>query len=200
MNTNRIKLIKELRQRTSISLRICREVLNQSDWNIEDAIVILQKMGEVNKVNKLNKSKAGVLHTYLHHNNKVAVLLEVNCATDAVANTDKFQQFCENVALHIASESPDYLSVNDIPVHVIDKQREIFLAQVPSHIPPHKVEHVINGKLKKWFGRVVLVEQKSIIVNKKTIEQMRIDLVQQLKENIIIRRFIRWELGDDIIR
>jgi len=194
----KLQLIRELRQRTSASLSLCKRALVQSNWDIEEAIINLQKMGEISKAKRAGKAtNAGMLYTYLHHNNQIAVLIEVNCETEFSARTDEFCEFCENLALHIASEAPDYLSVNDIPERVLTKQREIFAAQVPEKVSENKVEHIINGKLKKWFGQVCLVEQKSVTVNKKTIEQMRADLVQQISENVIIKRFIRWELGDE---
>lgn len=194
----KLQLIRELRQRTNVSLSLCKRALVQSDWDVEEAIVNLQKMGEVGKAKRAGKAtNAGMLYTYLHHNNQIAVLVEVNCETEFSARTDQFREFCENLALHIASEAPDYLSVNDIPEDVMIKQREIFAAQVPDKASESKVEHIINGKLKKWFGQVCLVEQKSVTVDKKTIEQMRADLVQQISENVIIKRFIRWELGDE---
>lgn len=193
----KLQLIRELRQRTNVSLSLCKRALIQSDWDIDGAIVNLQKMGEVSKVKRSSKvTNAGRLHSYLHHNSRIAVLVEVNCETEASACTDVFREFCENLSLHIASESPDYLSVNDIPEKILVKQREIFAAQVPESVAEIKVEHIINGKLKKWFRQVCLVEQKSVTIDKKTIEQMRADLVQQISENVIIKRFVRWELGE----
>ena len=197
----KLQLIRELRERTSVSLSLCKRSLVQTDYDIEEAIVALQKMGEASKVKRSGKSaKEGrvvtKVHTYNHHNNKIAVMVEVNCETEASARTDQFIEFCENLTLQVASAAPDYLSVNDIPEAVMAKQREIFSAQVPKGVPEGKVDHVINGKLKKWFGEVCLVDQKSVMVNKKTVEQLRSDLVQQIEENVVIKRFVRWELGE----
>ncbi len=194
----KIQLIKELRRRTNVSLSQCKRVLIQKNYDIEEAIIGLQKLGEVNKAKRAQKeTNAGRLQCYLHHDGRIAVLVEVNCETDISARTNEFCEFCENLTLQVASEDPEYLSVNDIPDKVIAKQREIFAAQVPKDVPKNKVAHIINGKLKKWFGQVCLVDQKSIIIDKKTVEQMRSDLVQQLDENVIIKRFVRWELGDE---
>lgn len=192
----KLQLIKELRQRTDVSLGLCKKVLEQSDWDVDGAILCLQKLGEISKAKRAGKvTDAGLLHSYLHHNNQIAVLVEVNCETSFSARTDQFHEFCENLALQVASEAPDYLSINDISDKTLAKQKEIFTGQVPKNVPTNKIEHIINGKLKKWFGQVCLVEQKSVIVDKKTIEQMRADLVQKIGENVIIKRFVRWELG-----
>lgn len=193
----KIQVIKELRERTSVGLGLCKKALEQSNWNVDEAIVCLQKMGEVGKTKRAGKeTNNGLVQTYMHHDGRIAVLVEVNCESDFSARSDPFKEFCDNLTLQIAGASPDYLSVNDIPADVLAGQREIFAAQVPERVPKNKIEHIINGKLKKWFGQVCLVDQKSVIVDKKTIEQLRADLVQMIGENVIIKRFVRWELGD----
>ena len=195
----KLQLIKELRERTSVSLHLCKKALEQTNYDVEEAIVALQKMGELRAAKRAGKqTNAGKIQVYLHHNGSIAVLVEVNCETDFSARSEPFVEFCESLALQIASASPDYLSVNDIPDDVMSKQREIFAAQVPPKVPENKVDHIINGKLKKWFADVCLVEQKSVIVEKRTIEQMRSDLVQKIGENVVIKRFVRWELGDGL--
>jgi len=193
----KIQLIKELRERTSVSLAFCKQALIKANWDVESAIVELQKMGELRKSKRAGQAtNAGQIKSYVHHNGQIGVLVEVNCETDFSSRSEPFMEFCENLSLQIASSSPDYLSVNDIPEKVMTKQREIFLAQVPKKVPENKVEHIINGKLKKWFAEVCLVDQKSVIVDKRTVEEMRSDLVQVIGENVIIKRFVRWELGE----
>ena len=194
----KLQLIKELRERTSVSLSLCKRALVQADYDIEDAIVALQKMGELRKSKRAGKdTSAGLVQAYTHHNDQIGVLVEVNCETPFAARSEPFKEFCDHLSLQIASAAPDYLSVNDIPEKVMAKQKEIFLAQVPEGVPENKVEHIVNGKLKKWFGEVCLVDQKSVMVDKKTVEDMRSDLVQKIAENVIIKRFLRWELGDE---
>jgi len=190
-----IDKIRELRERTSVSLALCKGALTKSNWDVEEAIIVLQKMGELRKGKRAAKvTNAGLIKSYVHHNGQIGVLVEVNCETDFSARSEPFSEFCENLSLQIASAAPDYLSVNEIPDNVMAKQKEIFLAQVPEKVPENRVEHIINGKLKKWFADVCLVDQKSVMVDKMTIEQMRANLVQQIGENVIVKRFVRWDL------
>lgn len=190
-----IEKIKELRARTFISLGKCKKALQESDGDVEKAIVWLQKQGELRQPKAKGEDiKNGQIYSYTH-DNKIGVLVEVNCQTESAARHELFTSFCETVALQVAAMSPQYLASSDVPKEKDKKQREIFSAQVPSKIPENRVDHIINGKMKKWFGEVCLLEQKSVVESGKTIDQLRAALVMQLNEDIIVRRFVRWELG-----
>lgn len=191
-----IKDIKELRNRTNISLDLCKKALLEAG-TIEEAIVLLQKWGELRSAKAAqNEAREGLIYSYTHHNGKTACLVEINCQTDFASRSSEFKTFCENVALQIAATNPKYLSVNDIPDAVIEKQKEICLAQIPEKMPEDKRPHILNGKLKKWFGEVCLVDQKSVIESGKTVEQLRAELVTKISENVVIRRFVNWTIGE----
>jgi len=196
---NKVKKLKELRARTKgIGLFYCKKSLEESDWDIEEAVVLLQKWGEL-KVDKRARKETnhGLIYSYVHHNNQVAAMVEVNCESDFAACNQLFRDFCEALAMQVVSASPEYLSVNEIPAAVLAKQTEIFAAQVPEKVPEDRIPNIINGKLSKWFGQVCLVDQQSVIEKKMTIEQLRARLVQQIGENVVIKRFARWEIGDE---
>ena len=191
-----ISLIKELRARTHVSLGKCKKALEQTNGDIETAIVELQKAGLLKVAERSKKeAKEGQIFTYVH-GCKIGVMVEVNCETDFSARNELFTNFCEAVALQIAAMNPPYLSTSDVPDDIEKQQREIFLAQVPPKAPENKIEHIVNNKMKKWYGEVCLLDQKSVVdSNNKTIEQLRADLVMQIGENVVVRRFMRWELG-----
>lgn len=192
-----MELIKQLRERTNVSLGLCKKAIEEVG-TVEDAIVLLQKWGEV-KSAKAAKHEAneGAVYSYTHHNGRVACLVEVNCQTEFGALSDEFKEFCDVVALQIVAMSPKYLSINDIPEQELEVRRDIFKAQVPEKVPEDRIPHVINGKMNKWFSEVCLINQKAVASeDSKTIEQLRQDLVAKISENIIIKRFVRWEVGE----
>lgn len=195
-----IDKIKELRSRTFISLGKCKKALTEADGDVDKAIELLQKWGELRQPKAKNEDvKEGQIYSYTH-DGKIGVMVEVNCQTESAARHELFTAFCEAVALQVAAMAPKYLASSDVPQDEDKKQREIFAAQVPSKVPEDKIDHIINGKMKKWFGEVCLLEQKSIVENGKTIDQLRAALVMQLNEDIVVKRFIRWELGQNETR
>jgi len=195
-SSEKVKRLKETRERTFLGMGECRKALEESNWDVEDAIVLLQKMGVLKSAEKgKREAKCGLVYSYIHHDGSVGTMVEVNCETEFVAKNSMFKDFCEKVALQIVAESPEYLSVNEIGEEAIAKQQDIFTAQIPEKVPAERRAGVLTGKMKKWYERVCLVDQKSVTENSKTIEQMRANLVHQLGENIVIKRFVRWEVG-----
>lgn len=192
-----IEKIKELRQLTNVSLGECREALQKANGNLEEAIVLLKKSGQL-KAEKMRRNEAteGRLYVYCHHDNKQACMVEVNCQTDFASNTQEFKDFCETVALQIISMSPRWLTSAEVPDSVLQSQREICETQVPANAPEDKKEHIVNQKLKKWFSEVCLMEQKSVVESGKTIENLREDLVQKIQENVLVKRFVHWKTGE----
>lgn len=190
--------IKELRERTNISLAKCKQAIELSNGNIDEAIVWLQKQGLTDSSKKSGRTaNEGLIHSYIHMG-KVGVLLEVNCETDFASRSEHFKKFADNVALQIAAMSPEYVSVNLVPENLIAEQKEIFLAQMNNGgkpKPQNIIDKMLAGKLDKYFSEICVLNQTSVMDSSKTIEQMRIELVSQLGENVIIRRFTRWEIG-----
>lgn len=190
-----IEKIRELRDRTNVGLSDCKKALKTAHGDIEKAIIELKKQGKIKAAKMRSKeAKEGRLYTYLHHDGKNACMVEVNCQTDFSANTDQFEAFCEAVALQIISMEPEWLTSADVPDEVVQVQREIFSTQV-AKVPDDKKEHVINQKLKKWFSEVCLMDQKAVTASGKTIEGLREELVQQIQENVIVKRYVHWKLG-----
>lgn len=192
-----IEKIKQLRNATHVSLTKCKEALELVNWDVKDAIVELQKMGVLKaQASSSRAAREGVIKTYVHPGGRVAVMVEVNCETDFTARNELFEKFCENLSLQITAMNPVFLSTCDIPEEIDQKQRDIFRAQASGEVPENKVEHVINGKMKKWYSEVCLMEQKSVVDDSgSTVEQCRANLVMQTGENIVVKRFVRWELG-----
>jgi len=187
--------IRELRQRTNVGLADCKKALETARGDVEKAIVELKKAGKIKAAKMRSKeAKEGRIYTYLHHDGKQACMVEVNCQTDFSANTDQFEAFCEAVALQIISMEPEWLTSADVPDDIVAVQREIFETQV-TKVPDDKKEHVVNQKLKKWFYEVCLMDQKAVTASNKTIEGLREELVQQIQENVVVKRYVHWKLG-----
>jgi elongation factor Ts len=191
-----IELIKELRTRTNAPMGECKSALTEAGNNIEEAIVVLKKRGLISAAKKAEReAKAGKIVSYIH-NGKIAVLVEVNCETDFVASNEMFQEFCDNVAMQVAAMNPQFLNFETVDPNCLVKQKEVFAAQVPASVPESRVQNVLDGKLKKWMTEVCLMNQKPVADEKaKDVEQLRTDLVMKLGENIVVRRFVRWELN-----
>lgn len=191
-----IKKVKQLREMTYVSLAKCKEALEKSNWDVEPAVVELQRMGALKaRSSARRETREGAIRTYVH-GERIAVMVEVNCETDFTARNELFSKFCDHLAMQIAAMHPMYLTTSDVPVEIEANMRSIFRDQVPDSVPDSRVNHIVNGKMKKWYTEVCLMEQKSVVDDKgQTIEQCRANLVMQTGENIVVKRFVRWELG-----
>lgn len=189
-----IEKLKELREKTNVSMNACRKALEESSGDMDKAIKILKTKSLMVAGDVSEKSTSeGKICSYIHPGNKLAVLLEVQCETDFAARSEDFNQFCESVYLQIAGMSPIYLSRDQVDDDKYKDQREIFTAQVKDK--PEKIqEKIIEGKFNKWFGDVCLLEQKLVQDNDKTVKQLRDELIGKLRENVVIKRFVRWEI------
>lgn len=190
--------IKELRERTGAGVMDCKRVLNETGGDVEKAVVELQKKGLAKAAKKATRIAAeGIVYSYIHPGSRVGVLVEVNCETDFVARNEDFLTFTEDVAMQIAAMSPSYVKVEDIVEADREAQREIFKAQAEkSGKPANIAEMMVEGKLKKWAKEICLYEQPFIKEDKKTIDQIRTALVAKTGENVSVRRFVRWEVGE----
>jgi elongation factor Ts len=192
-----IEKIKEVRERSGVGLGKCKKALVQCGGNVEEALVQLQKDGLLKAASNKKETREGYIYNYVHPDNQLFAIVEVNCQTDFCSRNDDFREFAQQCALQIASMAPKYLTSGDVPQEMLDSQREIFKAQVPEKVPADKVDHVINGKMKKWFSEVCLMDQKSVVVpGGTTMEQLRANLVMKVGENVVVRRFIRWKVGE----
>jgi elongation factor Ts len=193
------KDVKELRDRTGAGMLACRDALKEADGDIERAVEILRAKGEASAAKRAGaEASEGVIQSYIHANNKIGALVEVDCQTDFVARNEKFIEFCRDVALHVAA-APGVVAINDDEVPVEDREREVRIATEQAADRPENVrERVVQGKLDKWLDEVVLLRQKHVNEDKhggKTIEELRLALSAETRENIVIRRFSRFAVG-----
>ncbi len=189
--------VKELREKTGAGMMDCKKALTESGGDFEKAIDCLRQKGLASASKKAGRTASeGLISSYIHLD-KIGVLVEVNCETDFVAKTDDFRELVKDISLHIAAANPTYLSREDVPQDVLEREKDIYRAQVTNK-PPQIVEKIVEGKLDKFFTDACLLDQ---IFVKDPEQKLKIkDIVTQkiakLGENIVIRRFARFQLGD----
>jgi elongation factor Ts len=193
-------MIKDLRERTGSGMSDCKKALVECDGDTEKAIEFLRKKGLAKAAKKAGRIAAeGLVTSYIHGGGRIGVLVEVNCETDFVARNDDFQTFTKDVAMQIAAMNAQYVSADDIPAGVVEKERVIRTAQAKeSGRPDNVIEKIIDGQLRKWKQEICLVDQAWVKDNDKTIGALTQELIAKLGENIRIRRFVRFELGEGL--
>ena len=192
------KDVKALRDRTGAGVLACREALSEAGGEIEQAVEILRSRGEAQAAKRAGEeAREGVIQSYIHSGNKIGVLVEVDCQTDFVARNEKFIEFARDLALHIAAAAPLAITEEDVPAE--DREREQRIATEQASDRPENVrERIVTGKLDKWLDEVVLLRQKHVNEDKhggKTIEDLRAELANETRENVVIRRFARFAVG-----
>ncbi len=192
--------VKELRERTGAGMMECKKALVETDGDIDAAIEHLRKTGMAKADKKAGRTAAeGLVAIKLSGDGKRAAIVEVNCETDFVARNEDFTAFAKEVALHIAATGPKYVSFDEIPEADVAKEKEIFAAQMRAEGKPEAViEKIVVGKIKKWASEVCLDQQPWFRDADKTVEQVIKQLIGTVGENIKIRRFVRWELGEGL--
>ncbi|MEZ4384445.1 MAG: translation elongation factor Ts [Nannocystaceae bacterium] len=191
--------IKTLRERTGSGLMACKKALQETDGDLEKAIEYLRKKGLAAAAKKAGRlASEGAVVSYIH-GKRVGVLLEVNCETDFVAVTDDFQSFCNDVAMQIAAMNPLVVSREDVDPTLVATEREIYREKALAEGKPEKiVDRIVDGQLNKFYAERCLLEQKFVKEDKLTIEQLLKELIAKLGENVKIRRFVRFELGEGL--
>lgn len=191
------EMVKELRQRTGIGVMECKEALAESQGDIEKAIAVLRKKGAARAQEKMNREASqGLVHAYIHMEGKLGVLVEVNCESDFVARNAEFKELAKNIAMQIAAANPRFVSSADIPAAELEQEREIIRAQLQDmKKPPQIIDKIVEGKLKKYYEEVCLLDQPYIRDDKQTIQQLIASTIAKFGENIKVRRFARFELG-----
>ncbi len=194
------QMVKELRNKTSAGIMDCKEALRDSEGNMEKAIEYLRKKGINAASSKLNRQALnGKIGSYIHLYGKIGVLVEVNCETDFVADTDNFKEFVKDITMQITASDPKYISREEVPKSIIEKERNIFIAQVEkTNKPAAVIEKIVAGKLEKYFKENCLLEQLFIKDNNKTVNELLLETIAKLGENILIKRFARFKLGEEI--
>jgi elongation factor Ts len=192
------KLVKELREKTNAGFMDCKRALVESGGNLEKAETILRTKGIASAGKKaLRATKEGVVASYIHLQGKVGVLVEVNCETDFVARNEIFREFVKDITLHIAAAHPLYVSRGDVPGNLIEAEREIYKAQVKGK-PENVADKIIEGKLEKFYSAICLLEQGFIKNPDVTIRDLLNGKIAELGENIVIRRFVRYLVGEPL--
>jgi len=194
------QMVKELRERTGAGMMDCKNALNETKGDIEQAIDTLRKKGLAAAAKKAGRVTAeGAVGSYIHGGGKIGVLVEVNCETDFVARTDQFQELVRDIAMHIAAAEPRYVRREEVTEDILDREREIFRDQaLASGKPPAVVEKIVQGKMEKYYAEYVLLEQPFVKDSDKTVSQLISEKVGKIGENIQVRRFVRFKLGEGI--
>ncbi len=192
--------VKKLREQTGAGILDCKEALSETEGDMDEAEEYLREMGIESAEQKAGQTAEGVVGSYIHGNGRIGVLVEVNCETDFVANTDNFRQFVDEVSMQIAAQNPRYVSREDVPGEVLEREKEIIEKQFEDEDKPeHVLEDIIEGKLESgFFEREVLLDQPYIRDDDMTVEELLNETVADLDENINIRRFERYEVGEGI--
>jgi len=191
-------LVKTLREMTGAGMLECKKALEETNGNLEEAVELLRKKGIAKAAKKAGReTKEGLIHSYIHAGGRIGVLLEINCETDFVARNELFKELANEIALQIAAMRPQYVKREDIPREVIEKEGEIAReAAMAEGKPAHIAEKIAEGKLEKFFKEVCLLEQPYIKDEKKTVEDLIKEYIAKIGENIQVRRFCRYELGE----
>ena len=188
--------VRDLRQMSGAPMMDCKKALSESGGDIDKAVEWLRKKGIAKAAKKAGREASeGLVSSYIHHNGRVGVLLEVNCETDFVSATDDFKSFCHEISLHIASMKPLCVRREEVDETLVAKERDILLEQIDKSKPAEIQEKMIEGRLGKFFAEQCLLEQPFVKDDKKTVEQYRAETVGKLGENIQIHRFARFEVG-----
>ncbi len=195
-----VALIKDLRGRTGAGMLDCKKALNANDDNVEQAIEWLRTKGITKAAKKAGRSATdGLVHAYIHGGGKIGVLLEINCETDFVARTDGFKTLCDDIAMHIAAAEPRFVTRDEVSQDDFDNEKRIQIARVVEEgKPEHIAEKIVSGRMNKWYEEVVLLDQKFVKDDSKTIAEMLAEQVSVIGENLQIRRFSRFVLGEGL--
>ncbi len=192
------QLVKELRERTNAGFADCRAALVEAGGDLEKAISVLRKKGQAAAAKKATREATeGLVGSYIHAGGKIGVLVEINCESDFVARTDAFQQLSHDIAMHIAALDPRYVRREDVTPEMLEKEREIYKAQaLATGKPEAVVEKITTGKMEKFYEENCLYEQHYIKDESVTIGEMIAQAIAKLGENIAIRRFVRFKVGE----
>ena len=194
------ELVKELRERTGAGVMDCKAALDSSQGDLVGAVEFLRKKGLADAAKKAHReAKDGVVHAYIHPGAKLGVLLEVNCETDFVARTEDFQQLVKDLAMQVAAANPSYVSREEVPAAVLDKEREIYREQMADQKkPPPVLDKIIEGKLEKFYAEQCLLEQPFVrdATGRTRIKDMVDQATSKMGERVVVKRFSRFKVGE----
>jgi len=193
-------MVRDLREKTGAGILDCRKALSESAGDVEKAVDYLRKKGLASAAKKAGRVTAeGAVSSYIHAGGKIGVLLEVNCETDFVAKTDDFKNFVHDMTMHIAAANPQYVRREEVPPHIVNAEKQVYIAQARETKKPEKMlEKIAEGKLNKFFSEICMLEQPFIKDPDKSVEDMVASVIAKIGENVTIRRFSRYQLGEGI--
>ncbi|NLN06046.1 MAG: translation elongation factor Ts [Firmicutes bacterium] len=193
-------LVKELREKTGAGMMDCKKALAEAGGDIDKAVEILREKGLAAAAKKAGRIAAeGIVDSYIHMGGRIGVLVEVNCETDFVARTDEFRTFVRDIAMQVAASNPQYISREDVPQEILEKEREILRVQAVNEGKPEKViDKIVDGRLEKFFAENCLLEQPFIRDTDITVKELLQEKIAKIGENISIRRFVRYEMGEGL--
>jgi elongation factor Ts len=198
--------VKALREKTGAGMMDCKKALTEAGGNEEQAVEILRKRGMATAGKKAGRVAAeGAVGSYIHMGGKVGVLVEVNCETDFVARTEEFQALVKDIAMHIAAAEPRYVTREEVPADILDKEREITRAQIANdpknaNKPEQVVEKIVEGRLNKFYEEAVLIDQPFVKDPAKTINELLTEKIAKTGERITVRRFTRYKMGEGLAK
>ena len=192
------EMVKELREATGSGIMDCKRVLAEAEGDFDKAVDLLRKKGLAKAAKRAGRSTSeGMIYSYIHTGSKLGVLIEVNCESDFVAKTDDFQNFVKNIAMHIAAANPAGLNPEDVDPKVIEKEREIYHAQMLEEgKPANIIDKIVDGKVEKFYKDVCLMSQQYVKDPQKTITEVLKETIGKVGENIQIKRFVRFKIGE----
>jgi elongation factor Ts len=192
--------VKRLRQRTGAGMMDSKKALQEAGGDMDRAVEILRERGLASAQKRAGRSATqGVIDAYIHHNNTVGVLVEVNCETDFVAKTDEFRRLARDVALHIASAMPQWVTRDEVPEEILETERRIYEAEARQKGKPDSaLDRIVEGKLQGFFKTTVLLDQPFVKQLEKTVQQLVDEVSAKVGEKVAVRRFVRYKLGEDL--
>jgi elongation factor Ts len=191
-------MVKQLREKTGAGIMDCKEALSQNNGDIDNAVDFLRKKGLATAQKRAGKAMSeGLIQPYIHMGGKLGVMVEINCETDFVAKNDDFKEFAKNIAMHIAATNPVGIASDDVPEEVINKEKEIYRAQaIELGKPENVIDKIVDGKLNKFYKDNCLLNQAYVRDPDVNISDLLNDLIAKMGENITIKRFVRFQIGD----
>jgi len=201
MSDIKAERVKELRERTGVGMMDCKRALEEAGGDLDRAVELLRQKGVASVAKRAGRvARQGLVDSYIHFNNTVGALVEVNCETDFVANTEEFRRLTKDIALHVASPAaPRWVSREDVPADVLEYHRNLYEAQAAaSGKPDHVIARIIEGKLQAFYAESVLLEQPFVRDDTKTIRQLLEEVSARVGEKVVVRRFVRYKLGEEL--
>ncbi|AEB11938.1 translation elongation factor Ts [Marinithermus hydrothermalis] len=194
---SQMELIKKLRASTGAGMMDVKKALEEAGWDEEKALQILRERGAVKAAKKADReAREGIIGSYIHHNQRVGVMVELNCETDFVARNEEFQKLAKDIAMHIAMAAPRYVSKDEVPAEEVEKERQIYIQAALNEGKPEQIAaKIAEGRLKKFYEENVLLEQPFVKDDKITVGELVQQAIAKIGENIVVKRFCRFEIG-----